>query len=339
MIELGQQETGVPAHHRLEGGFRNPWPSSQMHGLVDFLKWSLGERRRGADRPDPDPAMFVRVAPDFVAPRAAPDQLTITWVGHTSFLIQIAGLNVLIDPVWSDRASPVQFAGPHRWVPPGVDFDRLPPIDVVVLSHDHYDHLDADTVSRLASRFPAAAWYAPLGVGTFLRQRGAREVVERDWWQESEIGSLQLTCVPAQHFSGRTLGKRDRTLWCGWAFRSGHQSLFFAGDTALHPEFGAITQRCGPFDMAILPIGAYDPRWFMGSVHMNPDDCMKAFAQMSAAQGGRRLVMTASHWGTFKLTDEPMDEPPMKMRELWHASGRDSKDLWILRHGETRVFG
>jgi N-acyl-phosphatidylethanolamine-hydrolysing phospholipase D len=310
-----------------------------MHGFVDFLKWSLGERRRGADRPDPDPATFVRVAPDFVVPRAGPAQLTITWVGHTSFLIQIAGLNVLIDPIWSERASPVQFAGPRRWVPAAVEFDRLPPIDVIVLSHDHYDHLDAGTVSRIAKRYPAAAWYAPLGVGALLRQRGAREVVERDWWQESTIGSLRLICVPAQHFSGRTLGTRNKTLWCGWALRSGHRSLFFAGDTALHPEFGAITERCGPFDMAILPIGAYDPRWFMGSVHMDPDDCMKALAQISAAQGGRRLIMTASHWGTFKLTDEPMDEPPEKMRERWRASGRDSNDLWILRHGETRVFG
>jgi N-acyl-phosphatidylethanolamine-hydrolysing phospholipase D len=310
-----------------------------MHGFVDFLKWSLGERRRGADRPDPDPATFVRVAPEFVVPRASPDQLTITWVGHTSFLIQIAGLNVLIDPIWSDRASPVQFAGPRRWVPAAVEFDRLPPIDVIVLSHDHYDHLDAGTVSRIARRYPAAAWYAPLGVGTLLRQRGAREVVERDWWQEGAIGSLRLTCVPAQHFSGRTLGKRNKTLWCGWTLRSAHQSLLFAGDTALHPEFGAITERCGPFDMAILPIGAYDPRWFMGSVHMNPDDCMKAFMQISEAQCGRRLVMTASHWGTFKLTDEPMDEPPEKMRERWRESGRDSNDLWILRHGETRAFG
>lgn len=336
---MTQPDIGIPVHHRPEGGFRNPWPSSQTHGFLDFLKWSLGERRRGADRPDPDPAIFVRVAPEFVVPRASPDQLTITWVGHTSFLIQIAGLNVLIDPIWSDRASPVQFAGPRRWVPAAVEFDRLPPIDVIVLSHDHYDHLDSGTVSRIARRYPAAAWYAPLGVGAFLRQHGAREVVERDWWQESAIGSLKLTCVPAQHFSGRTLVTRNKTLWCGWALRSPHQSLFFAGDTALHPEFGAITERCGPFDMAILPIGAYDPRWFMGSVHMNPEDCMKAFTQISEAQGGRRLVMTASHWGTFKLTDEPMDEPPEKMRERWRASGRDSNDLWILRHGETRVFG
>lgn len=328
-----------PSHHRPDGGFRNPWPSAELHGFRDFLKWSLIERRRNPRRPDPDPRIFVRADPTFTVPRADPEQLTITWVGHTSFLIQIGGLNVLTDPVWSQRASPVQFVGPRRWVPPAIEFDRLPPIDVVVLSHDHYDHLDANTVSRLAERYPAIVWQAPLGLGSFLRQRGAREVTERDWWEESIIGSLQLTCVPAQHFSGRTLGRRNGTLWAGWTLRSGHRSVFFGGDTALHPEFAAIGRRYGPFEVAILPIGAYEPRWFMGSVHMNPDDCLQAISQLAGAQNGQRLIMTAAHWGTFKLTDEPMDEPPARMRELWRASGLDANDLWIMKHGETRAVG
>ncbi|HMI48291.1 MAG TPA: MBL fold metallo-hydrolase [Gemmatimonadaceae bacterium] len=339
MTDLTQQEARVPVHHRPGGGFRNPWPGAQMHGLLDFFKWTLVERQRIPRRPAPDPGTFVRVPPEFVVPRAAPEELTITWIGHTSFLIQMAGLNILLDPIWSERASPIQAVGPRRWVPPAVEFDRLPPIDVVVLSHDHYDHLDATTISRIARRYPAVAWFASLGVGAFLRRRGAREVTERDWWQESAIGALSLTCVPAQHFSGRTLGRRNTTLWCGWVFRSAHQALFFAGDTALHPEFGTITKRCGPFDVAILPIGAYEPRWFMGSVHMNPEDSMKAITQMSLAQAGKRLVMVAAHWGTFKLTDEPMDEPPAKMREEWKTSGLDSNDLWIMRHGETRRLG
>ncbi len=328
----------APSHHRPDGGFRNPWPSAQLHGFMDFLKWSLIERRRNPRRPDPDPRTFARVAPEFIVPRAAPDQLTITWVGHTSFLLQIAGLNVLTDPIWSERASPLRFIGPRRWVPPAVDFDRLPPIDVVMLSHDHYDHLDATTISHIAGRYPAVAWFAPLGLGKFLRTRGAREVTERDWWQESVIGTLRLTCVPAQHFSGRRLGSRNNTLWCGWTLRSPHHVLFFAGDTALHPEFGTIGQRCGPFDVAILPIGAYEPRWFMGPVHMNPEDCVKAVAQLATAQNERRLIMTAAHWGTFKLTDEPMDEPPARMREQWRAAGLNANDLWIMRHGETRTI-
>jgi N-acyl-phosphatidylethanolamine-hydrolysing phospholipase D len=324
-----------PAHHRPEGGFRNPWPRAEQHGFGDFLKWVV-ERRRKPRRPDPDPSTFTRVEPQFAVPRPAPEELTLTWIGHTSFLIQIGGRNVLLDPMWSDRASPVQFAGPKRWVPPGVSFDRLPPIDVVMLSHDHYDHLDARTVSRISARYPAATWFAPLGVGAFLRQRGAREVVERDWWQDVDAGPIHVSCVPAQHFSGRTLGKRNRTLWCGWTIRSARHAVFFGGDTALHPAFGEIAARCGPFDIAILPIGAYDPRWFMGAVHMDPEDCMKAVSALSAARAGGRLTLVAAHWGTFKLTDEPMDEPPIRMRNAWRASGLDSSRLWIMHHGETR---
>jgi N-acyl-phosphatidylethanolamine-hydrolysing phospholipase D len=334
----GDQLKRLPAHHRPKGGFRNPWPSAQNHGLLDFLKWVLVERRRNPRRADPDPGVFVRVAPQFIVPRAEPEILTLTWVGHTSFLIQMAGLNILIDPVWSERASPVRFVGPRRWVPPGVEFDRLPPIDAVLLSHDHYDHLDAPTISRIAERYPAAVWYSPLGTGDFLRRRGAREVVERDWWEETSTGSLHLTCVPAQHFSGRTAVKRNTTLWCGWALSSPDRTLFFAGDTGLHPEFGAIATRCGPIDVAILPIGAYEPRWFMGPVHMNPEDCLQAVAQLRAAQNGKPLIVAAAHWGTFKLTDEPMDEPPARMRHEWQVSGLDSKHLWIMRHGETRVL-
>jgi N-acyl-phosphatidylethanolamine-hydrolysing phospholipase D len=329
----------LPAHHRPEGGFRNPWPSAELHGFLDFLKWSLIERRRNPRRPDPDPSVFVRAIPHFMIPRAEPGMLTLTWVGHTSFLVQMAGLNILIDPVWSERASPLPFLGPRRWVSPGVEFDRLPPIDLVVLSHDHYDHLDAPTITRLVERYPAAVWYSPLGTADFLRHRGARDVVERDWWDEGSVGEVHLTCVPAQHFSGRTLGKRNSTLWSGWTLRAPDRTLFFAGDTGLHPEFSSIAARCGPIDVAILPIGAYEPRWFMGSVHMNPEDCLKAVAQLKAAQEGKRLIVAAAHWGTFKLTDEPMDEPPTLMRQEWRTSGLDNQDLWIMQHGETRRLG
>jgi N-acyl-phosphatidylethanolamine-hydrolysing phospholipase D len=306
-----------------------------MHGFLDFLKWSLVERRRNPRRADPDPQVFARATPEYVIPRAAPQQFTLTWVGHTTFLMQIGGYNVLTDPMWSDRASPVQFAGPKRWVPPAVDFDRLPPIDLILLSHDHYDHLDSATVSRLALRYPASKWYVPLGVGEFVRRRGARDISEHDWWDQTTFGDLRITCVPAQHFSGRTLGKRNLTLWCGWTVASSSTSVFFAGDTALHPEFELIGARCGPFDFAILPIGAYEPRWFMGSVHMNPEDCLDAVAQLDIGQQGRRLVMVASHWGTFKLTDEPMSEPPQRMRDVWRGTHRPAHNLRVMQHGES----
>ena len=206
-----------------------------------------------------------------------------------------------------------------------------------MISHDHYDHLDTNTISRLVERYPAVVWHVPLGLAEFLKRSGARDVIELDWWGENSVAALKLTCVPAQHFSGRTLGRRNQTLWCGWTLRAPERSVFFAGDTALHPEFATIGQRCGPFELAILPIGAYEPRWFMGAVHMNPDDCIKAITQLAGAQKGERLLMAAAHWGTFKLTDEPMDEPPALMRELWQAAGFDPTNLWIMRHGETRT--
>ena len=328
----------VGAHHRPGGGFRNPWDTARTHGFLDFLKWTLVERRRTPGGGRREPRTFPLAAPSFVFPRAEPGVFTITWVGHSTFLVQIGGYNLLLDPMWSDRASPLPFAGPRRLVPPAVGFDDLPPIDAVVLSHDHYDHLDAPTVVRLIRRYPAIAWFAPLGVAAFLRKRGAREVAECDWWQQAAVGSLRLTCVPAQHFSGRRLDNRNATLWCGWAIRSANHAVLFAGDTALHPEFALVGTRCGPFDVAILPIGAYEPRWFMGSVHMNPEDCLIAIGQLRESAAGRRLVLVGGHWGTFKLTDEPVDEPPERIRANWRAGSLPDDDLWVMQHGETRAI-
>lgn len=320
------------------GGFRNPWSTARTHGVLDFLKWTLLERPRNRVDRSAEPRTFPVAKPSFVFPRAEPSRLTITWVGHSSFLLQIGGLNLLLDPIWSRRASPFQFVGPGRRVPPAVDFDSLPPIDAVVLSHDHYDHLDAPTVRRLIRRYPAIVWFTPLGVGRFLRTRGAADVRECDWWEESAVASLRLTCVPAQHFSGRRLDNRNSTLWCGWAIGSGHHSVLFAGDTALHPEFPTIAARCGPFDAAILPIGAYEPRWFMGAVHMNPEDCVVAARHLLDGQSGKPLILVGAHWGTFKLTDEPIDEPPARMRAGWSDARLPEDDLWVMRHGETRII-
>ncbi|HXG72681.1 MAG TPA: MBL fold metallo-hydrolase [Gemmatimonadaceae bacterium] len=259
--------------------------------------------------------------------------MTITWVGHSTFLLQQGGLNILTDPIWSDRASPFAFAGPRRWIPAAVDFDRLPPIDMVLISHDHYDHLDRDTVRRLAARFPAIRWHAPLGVAATLRRFGARDVFEADWWDAADTMGVTVTAIPAQHFSGRGVHNRDSTLWCGWSLRSAQHATLFAGDTALHPEFGEIAGRLGPFDLAILPVGAYEPRWFMSTVHMNPADALKALEALGGPAGVR---MTPGHWGTFKLTDEPMNEPPRVLREQWEVAGFPAERLWMLDHGETR---
>ncbi|MDO8501672.1 MAG: MBL fold metallo-hydrolase [Gemmatimonadaceae bacterium] len=281
-----------------------------------------------------------RMRPVIASPVRRPaervDTLTITWIGHSSFLIQCRGLNILTDPIWSDRASPVSFAGPRRLVPPFLRLEDLPPIDVTLISHDHYDHLDDPTIGRLIGRFPAMCWLAPLRVGGFLERRGAANVKELDWWQEHETAGIIIGCTPAQHFSGRYPWNRNSTLWCGWTLSFGRPRVFFAGDTALHPEFGAIAERFGPFDMAILPIGAYEPRWFMRQVHMNPTDSIAAFQQLTAVHPDHPCIMVGSHWGTFRLTDEPVMEPPILAREIWSRASLSPNLLWILAHGETR---
>jgi N-acyl-phosphatidylethanolamine-hydrolysing phospholipase D len=275
--------------------------------------------------------VFPRVTPQFVKPRASASQLTITWVGHASLLIQLGGLNILTDPIWSERASPVSFAGPRRWVPPGIAFDDLPPLDIVLQSHNHYDHLDDATVRGLVRRHPNATWVAPLGLGGFVRQRGARadHVVELDWWQQRPIQTLQIAATPAMHFSSRGVGDRGDTLWCGFVLIAAGRRVYFAGDTGFHPEFRAIGDRYGPFDVTLLPIGAYEPRWFMRYLHMNPEEAVDAFCLLNAR------VMVPIHWGTFKLTDEAMDEPPIRARAAWTAAGLPGGNYRQLAHGET----
>lgn len=328
-------------HRTGTGTFRNPWPGATPHGFRGFWKWVLVDRPRTPRPPDPGPEAFPRATPSFPTPHAPPGALALTWIGHTSFLVQLGGKNLLLDPIWSTRASPLRFVGPRRRVPPAVAFDTLPPIDVVVLSHDHYDHLDRATVDRLVRDHPGVVWVAPLGVGAWLRRRGATVAAELDWWDSAVVDGVALTCTPAQHFSGRALHTRDATLWCGWTMREtgdGTRSIFFAGDTGYHPEFGAIAERLGPFDAALLPIGAYEPRWFMRPVHAAPEEAVAAYVDIARANGGRPCTFVAMHWGTFKLTDEPMDEPPHRARAAWLETPFDPTYLWIPSHGETRQW-
>jgi N-acyl-phosphatidylethanolamine-hydrolysing phospholipase D len=327
-----------PAHHT-KRGFRNPWPDSEPRGLRDVVRWSL-QRRRQTLPPDPIPGTFPIAQPTF-AERASPTELAVTWVGHATVLVQLGAINVLTDPMWSERASPISFAGPRRFVAAGVDFDALPLIDVVLISHNHYDHLDRNTVRRLAHRMPTIQWVAPLGLRSALTSWGARQVLERDWWQNVSLGTIEgqldVTCVPAQHFSARGFGDRGRTLWCSWVIATRDRRTFFAGDTAYHPEFPAIAERCGPFDLLMLPIGAYEPRWFMRSVHMNPPEALSAYAELSESQNAKPVLLPI-HWGTFRLTDEGMQEPPEWTKRLWREKGYDSEKLWLLQHGETRTL-
>jgi N-acyl-phosphatidylethanolamine-hydrolysing phospholipase D len=325
------------AHHAPGGAFRNPWPDSAPHGLRDVLRWAL-ERRRRTLPATPPRGSFPTATPAIAYPRAADGEVSATWIGHATVLLQLGALNVLTDPVFSQRAFPVQWLGPRRVMDPALPLDALPPLDVVLLSHSHYDHLDRPAVKRLARAHPGATWVVPLGLGAYVHGWGVREIVELDWWQQAAVGALRVTATPARHFSARRLGDRNRTLWCGFALEGAGGRVLFAGDTAYHPEFGAVGARCGPFDLVLVPIGAYDPRWFMHVVHVDPEEAVRIYQDLVAPHPDRPLpLMLGIHWGTFRLTDEAMDEPPRRAAARWRELGLDEGRLWIARFGETRT--
>jgi N-acyl-phosphatidylethanolamine-hydrolysing phospholipase D len=269
---------------------------------------------------------------DGILLRAGHTTPTVTWIGHATFLIQLDGLNILTDPHWSDRASPVSFAGPKRLVPPGLPFAHLPPIHLVLISHDHYDHLDLETVRRLA-RTHRPQFLVPLGLKQWFEQLDIRSVDELDWWDGQKVQDCVVTCVPVQHFSGRTLWDSNRRLWSGWSVqgRSGH--FFFAGDTGYYPElFKEIGRRLAPFDLAAIPIGAYLPPYMMKFVHSTPEQALQIFSDIRA---NRILAM---HWGTFDLTDEPIGEPPKRLEVEATRLGLDPSRVWVMRPSETRPW-
>jgi N-acyl-phosphatidylethanolamine-hydrolysing phospholipase D len=327
--------TQRPAHHGPDGRFRIPWPlevADQRNGGSIF-RWQW-ERLTQKRAPNPRPEQ-VPVVPHAVAtPRAADGESRITWIGHTSFLIQAGGLNLLTDPHWSRRASPTQRIGPARFQEPGVPFGELPPIDAVLLSHDHYDHLDRDTVERLRDRFgQAVRWITPLAYRAWFGDLGVTNVVELDWWGETEVGGARVTCAPAQHWTRRKLKEMNDRLWASFALRlPDGRRIYFGGDSGYFRGYEEIGRRLGPFDVVMMPIGAYDPRWFMAPAHMNPEEAVRAYGNL-----GGRGAFVAMHWGTFRLTDEDPLEPPVRARAAWADASYPSADLHILRHGETMV--
>jgi N-acyl-phosphatidylethanolamine-hydrolysing phospholipase D len=328
----------IPAHHTPDGAFRNPWPDSEPHGLGDVLRWSR-ERRRVERAPTPVRGSFPTAAPSITHPRSAHDATAVTWVGHSTVLLQAGGLNILTDPMWSERAFPVQWMGPRRVMDPALAIESLPPLDVVLLSHSHYDHLDKATVKRLARGHPDATWVVPLKLGRYVTAFGVRHAVELDWWSGADVRGVSVSATPARHFSARRVGDRNRTLWSGFALTVAGRRIYFAGDSAYHPEFAEIGARYGPFDLVLMPIGAYDPRWFMHIVHVNPEEAVQAYSDLVSAHSAAPLpLMLGIHWGTFRLTDEPMDEPPRRAQAAWQAAGFPDDRLWIARFGQTRAL-
>jgi N-acyl-phosphatidylethanolamine-hydrolysing phospholipase D len=252
---------------------------------------------------------------------------SLTWIGHSTMLVRMDGVTFLTDPMFSPRASPLSFAGPKRLSAPGVPLAELPPVDFVTLSHDHYDHTDLPSLAALAKR--GVRFIAGLGMGDLVRAAGG-EVTELDWWESTTVGGVTVHCVPAQHFSGRSPFGGNRRLWAGWVVSGPTRRFYHAGDTGYFDGFRAIGERLGPIDLAALPIGAYSPPTIMQFVHLDPEEAVRAALDLQA----RRVV--GMHWGTFDLTDEPLDEPPRRFRTAATAAGLDADHAWVLAIGETR---
>jgi L-ascorbate metabolism protein UlaG (beta-lactamase superfamily) len=252
---------------------------------------------------------------------------TATFIGHATFLIQTAAGNILTDPMYSQRASPLSTVGPRRVRQPAIAFDDLPPISTILLSHNHYDHCDLPTLRKLASSDPIVV--TPAGNGRLVRSAGLRRIEELDWWQDARTPVVPMTLTPAHHFSARTPFDRNRALWGGFLLVAGGKRIFFAGDSAYAPHFLEIRRRLGPFDLALIPIGAYEPRWFMGAVHMNPAEAVQAHLDLGAPKS------IGMHFGTFQLTNEGIDEPLRALDEARRANQIPEDRFSTLTPGES----
>lgn len=299
--------------------YRNLEPPHEPQRLGAVLRWALLDRVTGRRRRAPRRAEVPRVAPDLARIDRAP---SLTWVGHATWLVCMAGQRVVTDPVWSSSIGP----GIARNVEPGVPLAQAAPT-VVLISHNHRDHLDAPTIERIGDQ---ATYVVPQNLGGFFRKRGLTRVHELDWWQSLTIGALSVTFVPSQHWSQRGLRDRNETLWGGYVLQGAERAVYFAGDTAFFNGFRTIGERFPGIDAALLPIGAYDPQWFMRQQHMNPDDAVAAFRDLGAR------LLCAMHWGTFKLTDEPLDEPPRLLEAARQREGIPAEQVWVAAIGETR---
>jgi len=261
-------------------------------------------------------------------PTAGPHDVVVTFIGHATFLIQVAATNLLIDPVYAARASPVAFAGPRRVRAPGVRFDDLPTIALVLLSHNHYDHCDLGTLRALERRFHPQV-VTPIGNGRLLRSAGIGHVEEIDWWQKAGEAPLPITLTPAQHFSSRNMFDRNRALWSGFLIEALGRRILFAGDSGYGPHLRDIAARLGPIDLALLPIGAYEPRWFMQDIHMNPVEAVQAHLDLAARQS------IAMHYGTFQLTPEGIDEPVRELAQALRERGVPAERFRTVEVGES----
>jgi N-acyl-phosphatidylethanolamine-hydrolysing phospholipase D len=325
--------------HHTRQGFKNNYFAAVDKPFLQLLRWRWEAWRN--DLPPPPQTTTPTVAPDLDAihANARPERMqpATTWIGHATMLVQAGGLNVLTDPVFSERASPVQFIGPRRAQPPGVALDALPPIDVVVISHNHYDHLDRDSVRALHARSGGKTLFlVPLGIKPWMAEQGIHHVVELDWWRSHTVSGVEFFLTPVQHWSARGLGDRSHTLWGGWAVFGPDFHWYFSGDTGYSRDFTDTRERfaqrngAAGFDLALIAVGAYEPRWFMKEQHVNPAEAVQIHRDLQAQRS------IGVHWGTFNLTDEPLDQPPRDLAEARRAAGLSEEDFLLLKIGETR---
>ncbi len=304
------------APHGQKGRFFNPWardPKSTW-GLMKWLMFTRNPYDKGG------PLDVPTVANDGAYLAGVEHSATVTWVGHSTFAVHDRDDVFLTDPHFGERA-----LLPRRKFPPGVPMESIPADAFAVVSHNHYDHLDEYTVEGLPE---TVGWYVPLGLADWFRERGRHDVVELDWWESARRGRFTITCLPAQHWSRRFGQGVNETLWCSWLVDSGDYRYYFAGDTGYFPGFAEFGERFGPIDAAMLPIGAYEPRWFMGYQHMDPAGAYRAFQDLGAR------FMLPMHWGTFDLTDEPVDLAPHELAQVVEAQQGDPERIRTLAIGE-----
>jgi N-acyl-phosphatidylethanolamine-hydrolysing phospholipase D len=304
-------------HGDVDDGFFTPW-TDDPKSLWGVVRWKLFSTNAYDKRRDP---VVPRVPNDGVFLAGVEPGATVTWVGHSTFAIHDGDDVILTDPHWGPRA-----LIPARQSEPGIPLEAVPDDAFAILSHNHYDHLDTDTVEWLPE---SVAWFVPLGLADWFRERRRPNVVELDWWQSAEHGRWTITCLPSQHWSRRVEMGTNRSLWCTWLVASEERRYFFAGDTGYFHGFAEFGRRFGPIDVAMLPIGAYEPRWFMQWQHLDPAEAVQAYRDLGAR------AMLGMHWGTFDLTDEPIDLPPYELRRLVSRQGLDPERVRALAVGET----
>jgi len=306
--------------------FRNLDPRHRGPSHWAVFRWAIGDRLIGRRKPAPPGPAAPAVATNLELIHSRDDGCRITWIGHSSFLVQFGGQNLLIDPVFSER---IAWLYP-RYVAPGLTIDRLPPMDAVLVSHNHPDHLDLPSIDALHRDATAIT---PQGLGPLFTRRLFTRVVELNWWESTACGDVTITFVPARHWSRRTPWDFNRSLWGGFVIRSPAASIYFAGDSAWCETFAEIGHRFPNLDAALIPIGSYEPRWFMSQNHLNPEEAAQAFLECGAR------VLIPMHWGTFQIADEPLREPIERLEAWWQANAPPGRTLARMAVGETLRIG